>query len=94
MSQHRDSKDSRKRFHRYVANKIKSRDNVGPLQQETGDLSALDKEKDEVLNEFCISVFNRKFSSHTTQAENKLKFRTGTMKTLRSLRERVKFETT
>ncbi|RMC17967.1 hypothetical protein DUI87_04841 [Hirundo rustica rustica] len=47
---------------------------MGLLQQETGDLTDLDMEKDEILNEFYTSVFNRKCSSNPTQTEKKLKF--------------------
>ncbi|TRZ25702.1 hypothetical protein HGM15179_001421 [Zosterops borbonicus] len=71
----KDIEDKRKSFYRYVASKRRFRDNADPLQQETGELTALDKEKDEVLNDFYISVFNRKSSSHTTQTEKKLKYR-------------------
>jgi len=49
-----------------------SRENVGPLQKEAGDLVTQDVEKAEVLNGFFASVFNSKCSSHTTQvAEGK-----------------------
>jgi len=45
---------------------------VGPLRKEAGDLVTRDVEKDEVLNDFFASVFNRKCSSHTAQvAEGK-----------------------
>jgi len=40
---------------------------VGPLWKEAGDLSTQDVEKSEVLNDFFASVFNSKYSSHTTQ---------------------------
>ncbi|GAB0206955.1 mitochondrial enolase superfamily member 1 [Grus japonensis] len=42
------------------------RENVGPLQNETGDLVTQDMEKAEVLNDFFASVFT-KCSSHTAQ---------------------------
>jgi len=45
---------------------------VGPLRKEAGDLVTRDVEKAEVLNDFFVSVFNSKCSSHTTQvAEGK-----------------------
>ncbi|KAJ7411586.1 parathyroid hormone [Pitangus sulphuratus] len=51
---------------RYVANKRKTGDNLAPLWKEMGDLATLDKEKDEVLNDFYASVFNGKCSSHAS----------------------------
>ncbi|GAB0177396.1 mitochondrial enolase superfamily member 1 [Grus japonensis] len=57
---------------RYVSDKRKTRENVGPLRNETGDLVTLDMEKAEILNEFFASAFTGKGSSHTTQvAESK-----------------------
>ncbi|GAB0209794.1 mitochondrial enolase superfamily member 1 [Grus japonensis] len=62
-----DIKGNKKRFHRYVSDKRRMRENVGPLQNETGDLVTQDMEKAEVLNDFCASVFTSKGSSHTAQ---------------------------
>ncbi|KFQ42673.1 hypothetical protein N333_13609, partial [Nestor notabilis] len=53
----RDVKENRKGFYRYVANKRKTRDNVGPLQKLSGELATLDLEEAEVLNDFFTSVF-------------------------------------
>ena len=50
-----------------AGDKRKTRENVGPLQKETGDLVTQDMEKAEVLNEFFASVFTGKCSSHTAQ---------------------------
>lgn len=75
MNLAKDIEDKREGFYRCVANKRKSRDNAGPLQQETGDLTATGKEKGEVPNEFYISVFNRKCSSRTADVGNQLKIR-------------------
>ncbi|GAB0207780.1 mitochondrial enolase superfamily member 1 [Grus japonensis] len=48
------------------------RENVGPLQNETGNLVTQDMEKAEVLNDFFASVFTGKCLSHTAQvAEGK-----------------------
>ncbi|GAB0209752.1 hypothetical protein GRJ2_003440900 [Grus japonensis] len=63
----RDVKDNKKSFYRYVSDKRRTRENVGPLQNETGDLVTQDMEKAEVLNDFFASVFTSKGSSHTTQ---------------------------
>ncbi|GAB0205865.1 mitochondrial enolase superfamily member 1 [Grus japonensis] len=63
----RDVKDNKKRFYRYVSNKRRTRENVGPLQNETGDLVTQDMEKAEVLNDFFASVCNGKCLSHTAQ---------------------------
>lgn len=49
-------------------------DDMGLLWKETGDLASLDKEKATVINNFCASVFNSKYSSHATQVR-KGKFR-------------------
>ena len=68
----RDVKGNKKSFYRYLGDKRKTRENVGPLQKETGDLVTRDMEKAEVLNDFFASVFTSKCSSHTTQvAEGK-----------------------
>ncbi|KFW61557.1 hypothetical protein AS28_01374, partial [Pygoscelis adeliae] len=52
-----DVKGNKKRFYRYVRDKRKTKENVGPLQNETGDLVTRDTEKVEVLNDFFASVF-------------------------------------
>jgi len=58
---------NKKSFCRYLSGKRKTRENVGPLWKETGDLVTQDMEKAEVLNDFFASVFTVKNSSHTTQ---------------------------
>ncbi|GAB0204697.1 mitochondrial enolase superfamily member 1 [Grus japonensis] len=63
----RDIKDNKKSFYRYVSDKRRMRENVGPLQNETGDLVTQDMEKAEVLNDFFASVFTGKCLSHTAQ---------------------------
>ncbi|GAB0197153.1 mitochondrial enolase superfamily member 1 [Grus japonensis] len=63
----RDVKDNKKSFYRYVSDKRRTRENVGPLQNETGDLVTQDMEKAEVLNDFFASVFTGKSLSHTAQ---------------------------
>ncbi|GAB0206149.1 mitochondrial enolase superfamily member 1 [Grus japonensis] len=63
----RDIKGNKKSFYRYVSDKKRMRENVGPLQNETGDLVTQDMEKAEVLNGFFASVFTGKCSSHTAQ---------------------------
>ncbi|GAB0196169.1 mitochondrial enolase superfamily member 1 [Grus japonensis] len=62
----RDVKD-KKSFCRYVSEKRRTRENVGPLRNETGDLVTQDTEKAEVLNHFFASVFTGKCLSHTAQ---------------------------
>lgn len=49
-------KDNRKDFYRYIAKKRKTRNNLASLQKEKRDLEAMDKEKAEVLNDFCAAV--------------------------------------
>ncbi|GAB0176539.1 mitochondrial enolase superfamily member 1 [Grus japonensis] len=63
----RDVKSNKKSFCRYISDKRKTRENVGLLWKETGDLVTWDMEKAEVLNNFFASVFTSKCSSHTTQ---------------------------
>ncbi|GAB0187312.1 mitochondrial enolase superfamily member 1 [Grus japonensis] len=63
----RDVKDNKKSFYRYVSDKRRTREKVGPLQNETGDLVTQDMEKAEVLNDFFASVFTGKCLSHTAQ---------------------------
>ncbi|GAB0185737.1 mitochondrial enolase superfamily member 1 [Grus japonensis] len=63
----RDVKDKKKSFYRYVSDKRRMRENVGPLRNETGDLVTQDMEKAEGLNDFFASVFTEKCLSHTAQ---------------------------
>ncbi|GAB0204631.1 hypothetical protein GRJ2_002928700 [Grus japonensis] len=63
----KDVKDNKKSFYRYVSDKRRTRENVGPLWNETGDLVTQDVEKAEVLNDFFASVFTGKCLSHTVQ---------------------------
>ncbi|GAB0204607.1 mitochondrial enolase superfamily member 1 [Grus japonensis] len=63
----RDVKDNKKSFYRYVSDKRRMRENVGPLRNETGDLVTQDVEKAEVLNDLFASVFTGKCLSHTAQ---------------------------
>ncbi|GAB0208944.1 mitochondrial enolase superfamily member 1 [Grus japonensis] len=63
----RDVKDNKKSFYRYVSEKRRTRENVGPFRNETGDLVTQDMEKAEVLNDFFASVFTGKYLSHTAQ---------------------------
>lgn len=64
LSLARDTNDNRKGFYRFVASKGKTKDNMGPLHEEMGDLATMDKEKVEVLNHVCASIFN----SHMPQS--------------------------
>ncbi|GAB0189774.1 mitochondrial enolase superfamily member 1 [Grus japonensis] len=63
----RDVKDNKKSFYRYISDKRRTRENVGPLRNETGDHITRDMEKAEVLNDFFASVFTGKCLSHTAQ---------------------------
>ncbi|KFW07543.1 hypothetical protein N327_05512, partial [Fulmarus glacialis] len=53
----RDIKGNKKSFYRYVRDKRKTREKVGPLRKEMGDLVTRDVEKAEVLNDFFTSIF-------------------------------------
>ncbi|KFW65086.1 hypothetical protein AS28_14346, partial [Pygoscelis adeliae] len=63
-----DIKGNKKGFYRYVGDKRKIRENVGPLQREMGDLVTRDMGKAEVFNDFFASVFTSKCLSLTAQA--------------------------
>ncbi|KFW07334.1 hypothetical protein N327_01759, partial [Fulmarus glacialis] len=57
LNQARDIKGNKKSFYRYVGDKRKTRENVGPLWNKMGYLVTYDTEKAEVLNDFFVSVF-------------------------------------
>ncbi|CAM5122712.1 unnamed protein product [Eretmochelys imbricata] len=61
----RDVKSNKKGFFRYVGNKKKAQESVGPLLNEGGNLVTEDVEKAKVLNAFFASVFTNKVSSQT-----------------------------
>ncbi|CAM4652532.1 unnamed protein product [Caretta caretta] len=61
----RDVKSNKKGFFRYVGNKKKAKESVGPLMNEGGNLVTEDVEKANVLNAFFASVFTNKVSSQT-----------------------------
>ncbi|KFV20591.1 hypothetical protein N340_07832, partial [Tauraco erythrolophus] len=62
-----DIKGNKKNFYRYVSDKKRSREDIGPLRKETGDLATRDIEEAEVLNDFFASVLNGKSSSSMAQ---------------------------
>ncbi|CAM4534454.1 unnamed protein product [Lepidochelys kempii] len=61
----RDVKSNKKGFFRYIGNKKKAKESVGPLLNEGGNLVTEDVEKANVLNAFFASVFTNKVSSQT-----------------------------
>ncbi|PKU48494.1 rna-directed dna polymerase from mobile element jockey-like [Limosa lapponica baueri] len=63
----RDTKDNKKNFYRYVSDKGKAREDVGPLRKEAGDLVTQDMGKAELPNDFFASVFTGNGSNHTTR---------------------------
>ncbi|CAM5084542.1 unnamed protein product [Natator depressus] len=62
----RDVKSNKKGFFRYVSNKKKVKESVGPLLNEGGNLVTEDVEKANVLNAFFASVFTNKGSPQPT----------------------------
>ncbi|KFV05198.1 hypothetical protein N340_02153, partial [Tauraco erythrolophus] len=60
----RDIEGNKKNFYRYVSDKRRSRENVGPLWKEMGDLVTQDMEKAKILSDFFASFFTDKSSSH------------------------------
>ena len=63
----RGIKGNTKGIYRYVSDKRKTREIVGPRQKETGDLVTQDMEKAEVVNDYFASVFTCKSLSHIAQ---------------------------
>ncbi|CAM5145932.1 unnamed protein product [Eretmochelys imbricata] len=62
----RDVMSNKKGFFRYVGNKKKVEESVGPLLNEGGNLVTEDVEKANVLSAFFASAFTNKVSSQTT----------------------------
>ncbi|PKU41029.1 rna-directed dna polymerase from mobile element jockey-like [Limosa lapponica baueri] len=62
-----DVKVNKKGFFKYIGGKKKTRENVGPLLNETGDMVTEDAEKAELLNAFFASVFTAKASPQESQ---------------------------
>ena len=56
----RDIKVNKKGFYRYVSDKRKDRETVGPLGKEKGHIFTRAMEKAEVFNDFFASVFTSK----------------------------------
>ncbi|GAB0204057.1 hypothetical protein GRJ2_002871300 [Grus japonensis] len=63
----RDVKDNKKGFFKYISNKRKTRENVGPLLNEVGALVTVDTEKAELVNAAFASVFTAKASPQENQ---------------------------
>ncbi|GAB0204227.1 mitochondrial enolase superfamily member 1 [Grus japonensis] len=63
----RDAKDNKKSSFKYISSKRKTRENVGPLLTEVGDLVMEDTEKAELLNAFFASVFTAKAGPQESQ---------------------------
>ncbi|PKU44762.1 glycerol kinase [Limosa lapponica baueri] len=63
----KDVKVNRKGFFEYIGGKRKTRENVGPLLNETGAMVTEDAEKVELLNAFFASVFSAQASPQESQ---------------------------
>ncbi|KAK4827590.1 LOW QUALITY PROTEIN: hypothetical protein QYF61_019492 [Mycteria americana] len=63
----RDVRENKKGFCKYIGDKGKTRENVGPLHDEMGDLVTQDVEKSEVLKTFFASVFTSKINLKESQ---------------------------
>ncbi|PKU42805.1 hypothetical protein llap_6884 [Limosa lapponica baueri] len=70
-------KGKKKRFYRCVGDKRKTRENVGLLWKETGDLVTHGMEKAEVLNDFFAFVVSGNDPSHTPPKLQKAKAGSG-----------------
>ncbi|GAB0183606.1 mitochondrial enolase superfamily member 1 [Grus japonensis] len=86
----RDIKGNKKSLYRYVSDKRKMGENVGPLWKETRDLVTWDMEKAEVLKDRFTSIFTGKCSTTPPQSQ-KAKARTGRMKN-HPLKEKIRFK--
>lgn len=65
MSLASDVKGNKKNFYRYVSDKTKTRENVGPLCKEREDLGSLDMEKAETLNDFfCLDLHQQELQPY------------------------------
>ena len=64
----RDVKDSKKGFCKFIGDKRQTRENVGPLLNELGDLVIQDVEKVEVVNASFALVFTSKTKLQESQA--------------------------
>lgn len=62
-----DVKDNKKDFYKYISDKRKARENVGPLLNKMGNLVTRDREKAEVLNAFFTLVFTIKAGPQESQ---------------------------
>lgn len=72
MNLSRDVKGKNKGFYKYMSSK-KTRENVGPLMNETGSPVRLDMEKPKVLNASFASVFTSKTSHYESDARDQAK---------------------
>ncbi|KGL97778.1 hypothetical protein N301_06892, partial [Charadrius vociferus] len=63
----KDIKTNKKSFFKYVSEKRKTREEVGPLWKETQELVTRERDKAEVLYDFFASVFTGKDCSHAAQ---------------------------
>ena len=66
----RDIKGNRKGFYKYISDKRKTRENLGPLLKERGDLVTQEMKKSKVLNNFFASFFTGKCSSQAAHSPN------------------------
>ena len=64
----RDVKDSKKGFCKFIGDKRQTRENVGPLLNDLGDLVIQDVEKVEVVNASFALVFTSKTKLQESQA--------------------------
>ena len=63
----RDVEDNKNGFYKYIGDKRKARENVGPLLNGAGDLATKDMGKVGILNAFFPSVFPGKTSLQESQ---------------------------
>jgi len=65
------SRVTKKIFYKYISDKRKTRENMGPLCKERGDLVTWSMEKAEVHSDFFASVFTGGLTHTTHVAEGK-----------------------
>lgn len=87
MSLASDVKGNKKNFYRYVSDKTKTRENVGPLCKEREDLGSLDMEKAETLNDFFLPGSSPTRAPAIPSKSQKAKAGTGRMSGWRTTKE-------
>ena len=66
-------KNNNKSFYAYIRNKQRTKDKVGPLKDQNGELLVEDQKNAELLNEYFSSVFTQEDISNMPELKNMFK---------------------